>query len=430
MRLLQADLVVRCLWQDHVSRALETRVGIPPGKADEIRAQLERILAGPQFKSSKRCQNLLRFITEHCLVGDAVPLKERTIGAQVFARDADYDTSQDPVVRATASETRKKLAQYYQQPGHEHEPRLELLSGSYAIEFHSAEALPVDSVPVPPLSWWRRRWAVPIAAGLGLSSLAALVFIVPLGGASDDLDHLWAPLLKSAGPVFICIGQPITYNLRSSVAQDAIQVVPSRTQPEAREDEVIPKKDLVILSDRYVALGDAVCLVHLTSQLQKYGKPYRIRGERATSFADLRGSPAVFISAFDNQWTLREVGQLRYWFAKDSAHNTDMVRDRRHPENTDWKLTGAWPQWDVPNDYAIVSRILDCSTEAPAIIAAGITEYGTKAAGEFVTNSEYFAQAVPLLPAGWEKKNLQIVLKVPVVNRVSGQPQILVTHVW
>ena len=88
------------------------------------------------------------------------------------------------------------------------------------------------------------------------------------------------------------------------------------------------------------------------------------------------------------------------------------------------------PYWDVASDYAIVSRILNSSTEAPAIIAAGITEYGTTAAGEFLTNPEYFAQAVSRLPKGWEKKNLQIVLKVPVVNRVSGRPQILATHVW
>lgn len=415
-----------------MSRPLEMRVSIPAGRADEIRGQLERVLAAPQFKGSKRCQKLLRYITEYCLSGDGTPLKERTIGVQVFARDPGYDTSQDPAVRATASETRKKLAQYYQQPGHENEPRLELLSGSYAIDFHYCEAPPrAEPTPVARPSWWRRRRAWLLTGGLVLAGVAAALMLwISPSGATHDLYHLWAPMLKDSGPVLLCVGQPITYNLRSSAAQDAIQAVSPRPPTESLGDDAIPKKDLVILYDRYVALGDAVCLVHVASQLQKYGKPYRILGERSTSFADLRGNPAVFIAAFDNRWTLREEGQLRFTFAKDSAHDSDMVRDRLHPENTDWKLTSAWPHWDVANDYAIVSRILRCSTEAPAIIAAGITEYGTKAAGEFVTRPEYFAQAVARLPRGWEKKNLQIVLKVPVVNRVSGQPQILATHVW
>jgi len=56
--------------------------------------------------------------------------------------------------------------------------------------------------------------------------------------------------------------------------------------------------------------------------------------------------------------------------------------------------------------------------------------HGTTAAGEFVTNPEYFAEAVARLPAGWQKKNVQIVLRVPVVKRVPGRPRVLATHVW
>jgi hypothetical protein len=226
------------------------------------------------------------------------------------------------------------------------------------------------------------------------------------------------------------MGQPVTYNLRSAQAQDAIQgfgpAAPSGKPPHP----AIREEDLILVRDRYVALGDAVCLVHLTSLLESYGKPYRIRGEQSTSFADLRDTPVILVAAFDNPWTLRIAGQLRFTFVKDREGETDMVHDRLHPENTGWKLTGAWPNWDIPTDYAIVSRVLDTSTDRPVIIAAGITQYGTMAAGEFLSNGEYFADAVRQLPRDWQKKNLQIVLSVPVVNRISGRPRILATHVW
>lgn len=107
-----------------------------------------------------------------------------------------------------------------------------------------------------------------------------------------------------------------------------------------------------------------------------------------------------------------------------------MVHDGDHPENSKWTLTNYWPNWDVPMDYAIVTRMVDTTTDRPVIIAAGLTQYGTMGAGEFVTNSEYFAEAARRLPADWPKRNLQIVLRVPVVNRIPGRPRILATHMW
>src|SRR5450432_3724943 len=109
---------------------------LPLEKAEEVRMLLEQVLGNRLFRSSRRCQILLRYITEQTLAGETSSLKERTLGIDVFGRTPDYDTSQDPIVRASAAEIRKKLAQYYQEPGHESETRIELLSGSYIAEFH------------------------------------------------------------------------------------------------------------------------------------------------------------------------------------------------------------------------------------------------------------------------------------------------------
>ncbi len=50
---------------------------------------------------------------EESLQGNADQLKERSLGIAVFHRDPMYDTNTDPVVRFTAGEVRKRLAQYY-----------------------------------------------------------------------------------------------------------------------------------------------------------------------------------------------------------------------------------------------------------------------------------------------------------------------------
>jgi hypothetical protein len=412
----------------NMSRKLDLRTStpsLPPEKARIIFTQLERILGSPQFRGSRRCQGLLRYIVEQTVAGETAQLKERVLGIEVFDRAPDYDTSQDPVVRGTAGEIRKKLAQYYQETGHESESRIELLPGSYVAEFPEAPQYPRPEPVVRKKPRWVRRMLGVCAAA---SILAAVMLLAPQ--KQTLLQELWRPVLNTPGTLLISLGQPIAYNLKSAEAQDALQGIGAAPSVVSNsETDTIAKKELVILPDRYAAMGDVICLVRLTAMLEKYGKPYRIRGERATSFADLRETPAVLIGAFDNQWTLHAHGVLRFAFEKDQAHGTDFVRDRRHPENVEWKLTGAWPYWDVKTDYAIVSRIVDTTTDRPLVIAAGITQYGTMAAGEFLTKPEYFAEAAGKLPVGWQRQNVQFVLRVPVVNRTAGHPQLLTVQV-
>lgn len=412
-----------------MSRKPELQVPVPrlpPDREDDVRTELEHVLVSPLFRGSRRCQHLLRRITEQTLAGDVESLKERALGIEVFGRPADYDTSQDPVVRVSAAEIRKKLAQYYQEAGHEAELHIDLPSGSYVAEFHfhAPKEAVVTAQPKP-----RKRYAW-IAGTLGAIALAILVFTLFQGSwKRSDLDRLWEPVLKAPGPVLVCVGLQVAYNLRSARAQDEIQgILPQHLDNAATP--AIREQDLVLLRDRYVAMDDALCLVRLTSLLERYHKPYRIRAERSLSFADLRDTPAVLIGAFDNPWTLRTGGQLRFTFTKDGEHDTGMVFDRDHPEKTDWKLTNYWPNWDIPFDYAIVTRMLDTTTDRLVVIAAGLTQYGTVGAGEFLTNQEYFAEAVRQFKGDWRKKNLQIVLRVPVVNRTSGHPQVLATHLW
>src|SRR5882762_9723590 len=111
-----------------------------------IQQQLERILASQHFSESKRYPSFLRFVTNRTLEAPSEPLKERTLGAELFGTEPDYDTAADPIVRVTAAEIRKRIEHYYHEPGHETELRFSLPSGSYLPQF--ATALP-EIVPSP-----------------------------------------------------------------------------------------------------------------------------------------------------------------------------------------------------------------------------------------------------------------------------------------
>src|SRR5688500_3977878 len=108
--------------------------------AEAVRAQLERLIASGAFRSSKRCQLLLSRIVEHSLAdGDAPPLRERVLGVEVLGRKPHYDTAIDPIVRVTAGEIRRRLGQYYGDPAHQGELRIDLPAGHYAVTFASTD---------------------------------------------------------------------------------------------------------------------------------------------------------------------------------------------------------------------------------------------------------------------------------------------------
>jgi hypothetical protein len=361
-------------------------------------------------------------VVDRSLAGETSTLKERTLGVDVFGRAPDYDTNADPIVRGTAGEIRKKLAQYYQDAEHARELRVELNRGSYIPEFHPP---PESAVPA-------RR---PKAA---ITAIAAAAIITAAVGASlvnqwrrPALDRFWAPLPNASGGVLLSVAQPRVYNFRSDARQKQIETMIEGMSPNelAASREAIPLNQLVPMWDRYMAVGDVTCLVRLASVFEKHGKPYRIRSEAATSFSDLRERPSVLIGAFDNEWTLRLLGDMRYTFYKD-YNGLEVVHDRDHPENTDWKLVNSWPEWNIPNDYAIVSRVFDVHTDRMVVVAAGITQFGTAGARDFLSNPQYFSEAVGRLQKDWARKNLQIVLRVPVVQGVPGHPQVLATYVW
>ena len=71
----------------------------------------------------------------------------------------------------------------------------------------------------------------------------------------------------------------------------------------------------------------------------------------------------------------------------------------------------------LSEDYALISRVVDPTTGQLVVTAAGIMAYGTRAAGEFLTDPAYMEQAVKLAPGDWSHKNIQIVVSTKIVGR-------------
>jgi hypothetical protein len=396
-----------------------------------VQAQLAKILGSPHFRNSKRSQALLRFVVEAALAGDQNSLKERCIGASVFGRDTAYDTAQDPVVRNAAIEVRKRLAQYYLEPEHAGELRIDLPIGSYMPAFTTeAPAVEVEK----PVETERRHslWWI-AAAALGCLAIAAIWLWSTRRTPASELQAFWEPLFRDRTPIQICIGQPTRlYRFVGSRTEDLNRTLGGPPSPERIAAKLsIAGDELSWVAPEYLFLRDALSASNVASWIQSKGRPYQLMSVAQTNYSRLRHAPLVAIGAFNNAWSMRVTAELRFEFGHRTVNGIayNCINDRRDPNALDWKV--AQPvSGTMTEDYAIVTRVFDPATEKTVVSAAGIENYGTLAASEFVTAPDYLGVALQAASKDWSHKNIQFVLGTRIIDGTPGPPRVLASHFW
>jgi len=105
-----------------------------------------------------------------------------------------------------------------------------------------------------------------------------------------------------------------------------------------------------------------------------------------------------------------------------------MIRDNGKP--TEWYPHNVTREFHTDEDYAVVSRAFLPQTHSMLILISGCTQYGTEGAADLMTNSELLAAALREAPAGWQHKNLQLVLRMQVIANAPASPKVVAAHFW
>jgi hypothetical protein len=400
-----------------------------------IRNELDRILESEPFRKSMRYPALLRYVVTKALEGEGHMLKERTLGVEVFNRPLEYDTSADPVVRFSAGEVRRRIAQHYQNDQAPHSIEIHLPLGSYvpvfvrrgiAVEQGSQPAplslnsigpelidpakRPGDSasshIPASPRRWSNLRR---LAAGVALAAAILIVWAVTYR-APTPLLGLWDPLLREHNEVLISVGRP--------------EIV-SETQP---DDPKMTIKQHFASPGFRVSMTAVSAIAGIAGFLHSQNKPYLIHDASSNSLQDLHGRPVVLINANDNQWTTLLLQRLRFRILEKG--NFSYIEDADHPERKDWGDDFDTPFREQKYDYAIVARYFDQTTGGPVLVVAGIGSNGTEAAGDFVVSPDALAKFAKSAPVGWQAKNFELVLKVEVIKGSTGGSAIVASKFW
>jgi hypothetical protein len=409
--------------------------------APKVREQLERLLTHPLFANSKRYPALLAFTVDQTLRGNSSELKERCIAVEVFGRAPTYDANADPVVRITAGEVRKRLTQYYYEPVHRSEIVIELPIGSYVPVFRGPERPPVEPEPAqaaaetsadtaiapaadlpegrPVLGWW-------ITGGVVILLVAAVAAGWLAGrryheqpSPPSNIERFWEPVTASVNPTTFCLGEPA-----KNIDLDAVNSYDAPVVAHSQPEQLYVR----LHYSGHLALADVITLTRTVAALASRHKSFRVVPASEASFAQLREGPVVLIGAFDNIWTLRVTQKLRFGF--ESKEGEALLVDRKSPKETAWATAWDLPYQKLSRDYAIVARIHDATTGQPMIIAAGISEEGTEAAGEILYNPVYLNTLLATAPKNWDQMNLEAVIETQVIEGHPGPPKILAVETW
>lgn len=418
-----------------------------PVPEEAVRSELGRILQSSAFRGSQRSQGFLRYVVEKTLASQWSDLKERNLAVELFGRPPEVNLAEDTIVRVSAREVRRRLQQHYASAeGARAALRIHLPPGSYVPEFRRPEARPepVDdppgrgAEPVAAPSARRRRspsriaWALASAAFLGLVVWA----FWRNAGISPEAalaELFWRPVMSSGREVLIGVPHPIVYYPSVRALRESAKRQPPREIPLQRELALplgeLAGSDFVPVQDQYVAFGDLLAVSHLHAMLAARKKSVRLRLASKLDPADLKETATIQIGAYSNLWALELGRNLRFRFSR-TQDGRSCILDTANPGRL-WALPTITSDGAADQDYLLITRLVSGQWGQPAVLAAGLKQFGTGAGGQLLSNPPRLGALLRSLEnVPWRKANLQMVLAMRVIGSTPATPQLVAWHVW
>jgi len=376
--------------------------------APALRLHVKRIIESPAFKGSRRSQEFLQFVTDRALDGQFDDLKERTLGVELFGRDPSYDTGDDAIVRVTACDVRKRLAQFQADSGEGSDFRIELPPGSYIPEMRRIAAVvdapvagvdecpaPVPDTRVAPRRTWTRHL---LSYRLALVPAALFVCVAlwfwnqqnsVLAHSSPRRILPWSSLVQPGRQTHIIFCDPEIVTIQrllnftvslSDYANRQYWPNPALAGPEAQRI-----MQAVVFRGTSVAAVDAEMALRITSLLVAgTGHELQTHVARGVRLADFKTDDSfiLFGSPRSNPWVELFQDQLDFTFEFDAAKRFEFIRNKHPQAGEPATFLPTAEGWGTGHAYAIVALVSNPNQNGEVLLLAGSNAEATEAAGK------------------------------------------------
>ena len=367
------------------------------GRRTAIQEALDRVLASPAFRTSKRSQDFLRYAMDHTMAGRLEHLKERSIGAALFGRAPDYDTGGDAIVRVTASDVRKRLLQYYATEGTAHPLMIHLTAGSYLPEIRILSPEPPhETVSVP---------APARVEGGSLRIIAASGWLTALGLGIVLAVGLWrrpAPV-RALGELpwnGIFVPGKIPEVIMADSAMGALRTLrdfPLTLEGYADRSFLVPDAGVLtvmrpawmnLTRKQFTSVADARIVAGISQLAGGAGRGVAARYARDLQLVDFhRGDNLILLgSHLSNPWVGLFDDQLHFQIESDANNNQEVIHIQ-HPKPGDpASLATLVRSGSTGQAYAVLAYLKGLGGNGHVLIAEGTNMEGTDVAGALALN--------------------------------------------
>jgi hypothetical protein len=424
--------------------------------AAALRLHVEEILDSPSFSSSKRSGQFLQYVVEKAISQEIEALKERTIGVEVFHRQPNYDTGEDAVVRVTANDVRRRLAQHYTKDGRASEFKISLPPGSYAPEIcrdppkqqpHShGEPVSLPSAVMPKQS----VETVTVGSSAPRSSksyrsyvaLITVLLVALLGGRAyllakhrserSSKDLPWTLLFSPSHPLYVVLSDPDLNEIQLLTGNPVS--VSDYANGKLGCETLAPQLQQVCTSalrgDK-VAAVDASALARIAALGSSFNSSIEPHAPREIRLTDLKADRSMLFlgSRRANPWTDLFREKLDFYVAFDEARGLQIVRNiHPRPGEENAYIPTAGPQGTGEN-YALISFVRGLNGAGYAMLLAGATHEGTDAAVAVVTDQDRFGRIVHDCKLTSESSSFQVLLKLKMMVGSPLTTEVVTCHV-
>ncbi len=445
-----------------------------------LRDHLREILDGEAFRGSPRSAQFLTYIVDQALAGHFDSLKERMIGIEIFGRSPSYDTSEDAIVRVTASDVRKRLLQHYGKYGSASEFRIALPLGAYIpdivhephrktkssidknahvkapgispgssrLENSSLTAMPTPHVEAQDPANPDREFDPSRGATRKWTAFAALLVLINLLLWAFFLKHSstrvaapppvlpWSVFFNSVRPTHVITSDPDFYSILM-LTHGSISVSDYANHRYLPENSTLSAeiKDLCVhlLAGDKASNVDAQIAAEIAQLADTYSRKIDVQGARNLQFSNLKtddnfiflGSPA------SNPWSSVFEEQLDFRFTAAAAPGGGIIRDV-HPHANEQATYVPTARGGATGDsFALVAFVANPDQSGQVLLLAGLTREGTQAAGILVTDPARLSAAIRTcgIPPAGPIKHFEILLRVNAMAGTPNQFDVIACHV-
>lgn len=383
------------------------------------------------------------YLVERATDASAGDVHEQEIGAAVFGRSPDYDTSTDNIVRVNVYDLRKRLEKYFSSEGQNETVVIDIPKGGYCPEFLSRGPAPAPGTqPLHPVPWrpMGRIGYIFLAITVVLSVVCVWLAVrnsalnrrLSEAAPSPGLQRLWSRMFTEGRVMDVVIADS---NL--SFLQDALQKSLSASDyfqggflsGQWAGDLSSSQRRLVelFMSRRYTSMADVHVLQRLSFMRGSDTRRFDIYFARDFSAHDLKTSNVVLLgSKRSNPWVEYFENGLSFRIDHDETSGYGVIVNE-HPRPGEQARYATVIRPPMLESFGVVAFVPNLVRTGNVLILEGAGMHATEAAGELVTQDDLWAQVLRALhvPPAARLPYFEVLFRTSVLGATMQPPQIV-----